>query len=77
MLDVNDNRPVFSQPTYEVEVGENTAPGTTIFTLIASDPDSDQHLTFTLINTAHVASATKFRVSPISGDIVLLGPLDR
>lgn len=77
MLDVNDNRPAFSEPTYEVEVGENTAPGTTIFSLTASDPDSDQHLTFTLINTAHISSAAKFRVSPISGDIVLYEPLDR
>ncbi|XP_042222155.1 fat-like cadherin-related tumor suppressor homolog isoform X3 [Homarus americanus] len=77
VLDVNDYRPAFSEPTYEVEVGENTAPGTTIFTLTASDPDSDQHLTFTLINTAHISSATKFRVSSTSGDIVLYEPLDR
>ncbi|XP_063848744.1 fat-like cadherin-related tumor suppressor homolog isoform X3 [Scylla paramamosain] len=77
VLDVNDNRPAFSQPTYEVEVGENTSPGTTIFTLTASDPDSDKYLSFTLVNTAHVSSATKFRVSPISGDIVLLQSLDR
>ncbi|XP_064094852.1 fat-like cadherin-related tumor suppressor homolog isoform X3 [Macrobrachium nipponense] len=77
VLDVNDNRPAFSEPTYEVEVGENTAPGTTVFTLTASDPDSDQHLTFTLINTAHIASFSKFRVNPVSGDIVLYEPLDR
>nr|XP_053631087.1 fat-like cadherin-related tumor suppressor homolog isoform X2 [Cherax quadricarinatus] len=77
VLDVNDYRPAFSAPNYEVEVGENTAPGTTIFTLTASDPDSDQHLTFTLINTAHTSSAAKFRVSPMSGDIVLYEPLDR
>lgn len=77
VLDVNDNRPAFSEPTYEVEVGENTAPGTTIFSLTASDPDSDQHLTYTLINTAHISSAAKFRVSPVSGDIVLYEPLDR
>ncbi|XP_037803520.1 fat-like cadherin-related tumor suppressor homolog [Penaeus monodon] len=77
VLDVNDNRPAFSEPTYEVEVGENTSPGTTIATLTASDPDSDKHLTFTLVNTAHVASASKFMVSPESGDIVLYEPLDR
>lgn len=77
MLDVNDNRPSFSHPTYELEVGENTAPGTTVFTLSASDEDSDKLLTFHLENTAHVASEAKFKINPVSGDIILNEPLDR
>ena len=77
VLDVNDNRPAFSQPKYEITVGENTAVGTTIFTLTASDFDADQHLTFTLANTANVDSVSKFKVGALSGDIILYEALDR
>ncbi|XP_076056118.1 FAT atypical cadherin kugelei isoform X2 [Oratosquilla oratoria] len=77
VMDVNDNRPTFSQPIYEVELSENTNPGTTVFVLHASDLDSDQHLTFSLVNTAHVASSSKFRINPTTGDVVLFEALDR
>uniref|UniRef100_A0A8C9UZK1 Protocadherin gamma-A11-like n=1 Tax=Scleropages formosus TaxID=113540 RepID=A0A8C9UZK1_SCLFO len=40
LLDVNDNAPVFSQPSYTVEVPENGAPGTQLISLSALDPDS-------------------------------------
>ncbi|CAL4131790.1 unnamed protein product, partial [Meganyctiphanes norvegica] len=77
VLDVNDNRPSFSLPLYEVEITENTSPGTTFFTLTATDPDIDQHLTYTLLNTAHISSLEKFSVNPTTGDIVLQQYLDR
>ncbi|XP_064181975.1 protocadherin gamma-C5-like isoform X5 [Anguilla rostrata] len=39
ILDVNDNPPVFSQPSYTVYVKENGAPGALLFSVSASDPD--------------------------------------
>lgn len=77
VLDSNDHRPSFSHPTYEFKLGENTSPGTTIFTLKASDKDLDQHLVYFLENTAHVPSQNKFKVDAVSGDIILNEPLDR
>ncbi|XP_063046151.1 protocadherin gamma-C5-like isoform X2 [Engraulis encrasicolus] len=40
LSDVNDNAPIFSQPSYSVDIPENNAPGTAIATVSASDPDS-------------------------------------
>ncbi|CAL4064237.1 unnamed protein product, partial [Meganyctiphanes norvegica] len=77
VLDVNDNRPTFTLPQYEVEISENTSPGTTIYTLTATDADRDPHLTFTLHNTGHIASAEKFKINPTTGDIVVMEILDR
>ncbi|XP_033989897.1 protocadherin gamma-C5-like [Trematomus bernacchii] len=39
LLDVNDNPPVFSQPSYAVYVKENHAPGKILFSISASDMD--------------------------------------
>ena len=42
VLDLNDNAPKFSEPLYEVDVDEDAAVGSTVFTFIA--PDSDDGL---------------------------------
>uniref|UniRef100_A0A3Q3VTC0 Cadherin domain-containing protein n=1 Tax=Mola mola TaxID=94237 RepID=A0A3Q3VTC0_MOLML len=41
LLDVNDNAPVFSQPTYVVYVKENNLPGKILCSVSANDPDTD------------------------------------
>ncbi|XP_072515575.1 protocadherin gamma-A2-like isoform X42 [Salminus brasiliensis] len=41
--DVNDNAPVFERSSYEVFVVENNKPGRSIFTVKASDADSNQN----------------------------------
>ncbi|XP_063046161.1 protocadherin gamma-A11-like [Engraulis encrasicolus] len=38
--DVNDNAPVFQQPSYTAYIMENNSPGVSIFTLTASDKDT-------------------------------------
>ncbi|KAK5602881.1 hypothetical protein CRENBAI_021534 [Crenichthys baileyi] len=43
LLDVNDNPPLFSQPSYAVYVKENNAPGIIMFSLSASDLDSGEN----------------------------------
>ncbi|XP_033489312.2 uncharacterized protein LOC117261142 [Epinephelus lanceolatus] len=40
LLDVNDNPPVFSQPSYVVYVKENHSPGKILCSVSAADPDS-------------------------------------
>ena len=39
VLDMNDNAPEFSQSLYQVNVGEDAAIGSSVFTFLASDPD--------------------------------------
>uniref|UniRef100_A0A672YM52 Protocadherin gamma-C3 n=1 Tax=Sphaeramia orbicularis TaxID=375764 RepID=A0A672YM52_9TELE len=41
--DINDNPPRFSQPSYTVYVTENNAPGASICSVTAFDPDSNQN----------------------------------
>lgn len=41
--DINDNPPRFSQPSYTVYVTENNAPGASICSVSAFDPDSNQN----------------------------------
>lgn len=40
LLDVNDNPPLFSRPHAHVTVKEDAAPGTSLATLSARDPDA-------------------------------------
>ncbi|XP_067112866.1 protocadherin alpha-C2-like [Osmerus mordax] len=41
--DMNDNAPRFKQPSYTVYLTENNAPGASICSITAIDPDSDQN----------------------------------
>ncbi|XP_068596699.1 protocadherin gamma-C5-like [Brachionichthys hirsutus] len=40
ITDVNDNPPVFTQPSYNVYLKENGVPGSILYSVSASDPDS-------------------------------------
>lgn len=39
VTDANDNPPVFSQSTYKVSLPENMPSGTSVLTVMATDPD--------------------------------------
>ncbi|KAF7235477.1 Protocadherin alpha-C2 [Varanus komodoensis] len=41
--DINDNAPQFEEPFYSVYVPENNAPGTSLCTARATDPDADEN----------------------------------
>ncbi|XP_060765443.1 protocadherin gamma-C5-like [Neoarius graeffei] len=43
VLDVNDNTPVFTQPSYIVQVKENSAAGSILCSVSASDPDQGEN----------------------------------
>ena len=68
MLDINDNRPQFSQGTYEMTVGENTARGTDILTVEATDQDEDKRLFYTIHSSTDNASREKFKINSETGE---------
>ncbi|KAM4732151.1 protocadherin gamma-C5-like isoform 19-T19 [Anableps anableps] len=43
ITDVNDNKPLFSQPSYNIYLKENMAPGSILYSVSASDPDSGEN----------------------------------
>ncbi|XP_040829906.1 protocadherin gamma-B2-like [Ochotona curzoniae] len=51
IADVNDNAPVFQQPSYVVHVAENNPPGASIAQVSASDPDlgSNGQVTYSIV----------------------------
>jgi protocadherin Fat 1/2/3 len=71
VLNVNDEPPVFSSPTYSGTVVEMAAPGTMVLTLSTQDPDSSS-TSYTLIGQA----SERFNILS-SGEILVSGVLDR
>ncbi len=67
VLDINDNRPQFTQALYEVSIGENTAPGTDIITVTATDLDEDKRLFYTIHASTDQTSRAKFRINSETG----------
>ncbi|XP_072533494.1 cadherin-23 [Salminus brasiliensis] len=74
IVDVNDNNPVFTQPSYQKPVFENVALGTIIVRVSATDADSGL---FSVIEYSLVDGEGKFGITPSTGDIYILSPLDR
>nr|XP_057919077.1 protocadherin alpha-8-like isoform X16 [Doryrhamphus excisus] len=77
VLDINDNRPSFSQGTYTVEINENTPFGTSIIRVTASDPDegANGEIEYSLGKTINKAYDI-FELDKFSGLIKLKGPVD-
>ncbi len=71
ILNIDDEKPVFSAPFYYGEVEESAPLGTTVLTLLAHDPDSAS-ISYRLSGSAE----GRFSVTR-SGDIVVSGLLDR
>ncbi|XP_052781279.1 protocadherin Fat 4-like isoform X2 [Mya arenaria] len=71
VTDGNDNLPTFTGTPYSTNVIESTAVGSTIFTVAATDDDTEDTITFT-INPA----MTEFGIDPHTGKIILLKELD-
>ncbi|XP_039477829.1 cadherin-23 [Oreochromis aureus] len=74
IVDVNDNNPVFVQPSYQEPVFENVDLGTTIVRVRATDADSGL---FAVIEYSLVDGEGKFGIRPSTGEIYILSPLDR
>uniref|UniRef100_A0A8C5U7Y6 Cadherin-23 n=1 Tax=Malurus cyaneus samueli TaxID=2593467 RepID=A0A8C5U7Y6_9PASS len=74
IVDINDNNPVFSQPSYQKAVFEDVPLGTVILRVTATDADSGQ---FALIEYSLSDGEGKFGINPNTGDIYILSALDR
>ncbi|XP_060630160.2 protocadherin alpha-5-like isoform X5 [Anolis sagrei] len=75
--DVNDNAPVFPQPSYTVFVRENNPPGAHIFTISASDPDvAENALVSYWLDEKLWPLSSYISVHSESGKLYALQPLD-
>ncbi|XP_041511345.1 cadherin-23 isoform X1 [Microtus oregoni] len=74
IVDINDNNPIFDQPSYQEAVFEDVAVGTVILRVTASDADSGN---FALIEYSLGDGEGKFAIHPNTGDIYVLSSLDR
>ncbi|KAF2368089.1 Cadherin [Trinorchestia longiramus] len=79
VMDVNDNTPRFSSSSYSVSIPENSALGSTVMLLSATDRDEGVNGQIQYNFSSHTSSTVRkiFQVSPLSGAVVLIAPLDR
>ncbi|PKU33796.1 protocadherin gamma-c5-like [Limosa lapponica baueri] len=80
IADVNDNAPNFSSPFDTAHVQENALPGTSVFSVSASDPDegSNAKLSYSILHNGmqDVPISTYFRIDQDNGTIYTVRALD-
>ncbi|KAM9834055.1 protocadherin alpha-3-like isoform 12-T12 [Syngnathus typhle] len=78
VLDINDNRPMFSQDTYNVEIYENVPSGTIVARVNATDPDegTNGEIEYSLSKTLASKVSDIFEMDRLSGQIKLKGPVN-
>ncbi|NWQ65766.1 PCDGM protein, partial [Neopipo cinnamomea] len=80
IADVNDNTPNFSSPFDTAHVQENSLPGTSVFSVSASDPDegSNAKLSYSILDNGiqDVPISTYFRIDQDNGTIYTVRALD-
>uniref|UniRef100_A0A670Y3C1 Cadherin domain-containing protein n=1 Tax=Pseudonaja textilis TaxID=8673 RepID=A0A670Y3C1_PSETE len=77
VLDVNDNPPVFNQSVYRVKLLENTASGSLVINLNATDLDEGINREISYCFTDSLDYVTKmFSINSDTGEIRVIGKLD-
>ncbi|KAL6469167.1 hypothetical protein MHYP_G00226910 [Metynnis hypsauchen] len=78
VTDSNDNSPVFEQPSYVVEIPENSPLGTVLIDLNATDPDEGSNGQVTYAFSCYVPDRIKelFSIDPRTGVIKIQGKID-
>ncbi|XP_059396115.1 protocadherin alpha-2-like isoform X40 [Carassius carassius] len=78
IMDVNDNKPIFSKPLYKVKVKENTQIGTKIISVFASDLDEgiSSEIQYSFIGHGNTDELNRFTINSNSGEIVVQGHID-
>uniref|UniRef100_A0A7N6AUZ2 Protocadherin-16 n=1 Tax=Anabas testudineus TaxID=64144 RepID=A0A7N6AUZ2_ANATE len=79
LQDLNDNEPVFERHFYNVSIKENTAPGTCILEVTATDADGGSFgsVTYSLGSGINSAVPSHFTIGKETGQICTSGVLDR
>ena len=74
IVDVDDNAPMFSQPTYHFNVPQGLLAFDIIGTIVATDEDSgiNANITYLCQSNAPANPCHIFHINPVSGDISLL-----
>ncbi|KAM3612113.1 uncharacterized protein V6R79_002945 [Siganus canaliculatus] len=77
VLDANDNVPVFSQRVYKASVPENSAVGTVIATLNATDSDEGVYgeITYSFTHLSDKLGGV-IEINPLSGEVRVAGLID-
>ncbi|XP_025773626.1 cadherin-23-like [Puma concolor] len=73
LINENDNRPIFSQPLYNVSLYENVTLGTSVLTVLATDNDVG---TFGEVNYFFSDDPDRFSLDKDTGLIMLIARLD-
>ncbi|XP_050928276.1 protocadherin alpha-2 isoform X28 [Lates calcarifer] len=78
VLDSNDNRPIFGQEIYQIEIQENVPAGTSIFRMNATDPDESTNgeIEYSLGKTLMRKVYDIFELDKITGEIRIKGVVD-
>ncbi|XP_054890890.1 protocadherin alpha-6-like [Poeciliopsis prolifica] len=78
VLDINDNRPVFSQEIYQLSIEENIPLGTTVFRMNATDVDEgiNGEIEYNLGKTLLRKVFDIFELDKVKGEIVVKGLVD-
>ncbi|XP_017948110.2 protocadherin gamma-B1 isoform X43 [Xenopus tropicalis] len=78
--DINDNAPVFEKSTYTVYISENNEPGASIYSIQASDKDSEENakLVYSSItsNREEPSLASYISINPVTGVIYAQRSID-
>uniref|UniRef100_A0A8C4H8D5 Protocadherin 2 alpha c n=1 Tax=Dicentrarchus labrax TaxID=13489 RepID=A0A8C4H8D5_DICLA len=78
VIDANDNPPIFSKSLYKVHVRENTAHGTVVIKLNATDLDEGMNskILYSLIKRGNIDPSNIFDLNSETGEITVKGTLD-
>ncbi|XP_051275376.1 protocadherin alpha-8-like [Dicentrarchus labrax] len=78
VLDSNDNRPMFTQEIYQIEIKENVPVGTSVFKMNATDPDegTNSEIEYNLVKTLKKKVYDIFELDKLTGEISVKGPVD-
>ncbi|XP_068182001.1 cadherin-related family member 2 [Antennarius striatus] len=78
LKEANDNRPVFQEATYDVDIPEDIPVGTTLFTVHATDADSLNAgvVRYNIDTVIPEAGENLFSISSVKGIVTLKGPLN-
>ncbi|XP_061538054.1 LOW QUALITY PROTEIN: protocadherin-16-like [Phycodurus eques] len=79
LQDINDNEPVFETNFYNVSINEDTAPGTCILEVMATDADGGSFgsITYSLSSGLNSATTSHFTIDKETGVICTRTALDR